>query len=223
MSDAPTKTVLHVGCGVRKPGRLHAMFTSEEWREVRLDLNPDARPDLVANITDMRIVDSASVDAVYSSHNLEHLLPHDVPRALAEFRRVLKPGGLALVAVPDLRQVAALIAEDKADEVLYTSPLGPVTPLDVIYGHKAALARGNHFMAHRTGFTATTLGKALAVAGFGSVRLTSDPKSFSLWAQALAITPEQAEKLRAAQSAGKPDAEDGAETPRDAEEGPFGD
>lgn len=213
MSDAPKKNVLHVGCGVKKPGRLHAMFTSDEWNEIRLDINPDARPDLVADITDMRIVDSGSMDALYSSHNLEHLYPHQVGRALGEFRRVLKPGALALVAVPDLQMVAALIAEDKAAETLYTSPLGPVTPLDVVYGHQTALARGNMFMAHRTGFTASTLGKALVDAGFGSVRLSRDEKTYSLWVQALAVTREEAEKMQ--QRAEKEQAE--------GEEGPFGD
>ena len=185
MSDTAIKTVLHVGCGVQKPGRLHAMFTGPKWREVRLDINPESRPDLIASITDMRIVISHSMDALYSSHNLEHLYPHEVGRALAEFRRVLKPGGLALVAVPDLQQVAALVAEDKADAVLYTSPVGPVTPLDVIYGHKAAIARGNPFMAHKTGFTASTLGKALTGAGFDQVALSRDPKSYSLMAKAI--------------------------------------
>lgn len=222
MSDAPTKTVLHVGCGVHKPGRLHAMFSSEEWREVRLDINPEARPDLIASITDMRIVDSGSMDALYSSHNLEHLYPHEVTRALAEFRRVLKPGGMALVAVPDLQQVAALIAEDKASETLYTSPLGPVTPLDVVYGHRTALARGNMFMAHRTGFTAQTLGQALVSSGFGSVRLSREAKSYSLWAQALAVTPEEAEKMREREQAeDDEDAQAGVEAKT--ADGPFGD
>jgi len=44
----------------------------------------------------------SSVDAVYHSHMLEHL-DHDVaPLFISEVRRVLKPGGIHRIAVPDL-------------------------------------------------------------------------------------------------------------------------
>ena len=43
-----------------------------------------------------------SVDAVYHSHVLEHIDRDAVPRFLDEIRRVLKPGGLHRVVVPDL-------------------------------------------------------------------------------------------------------------------------
>lgn len=186
MSDAPAKTVLHVGCGPARPDALPARFAAPQWSVARLDGNPNHRPDFVAEITDMRIVDSGSMDALYSSHDLEHLPPHEVARALAEFRRVLKPGGTALVGVTDLQQAAALVAEDKADDPLYDTSLGPVTALDLIYGHREAQARGNRLMIHRTGFTASTLGKALADAGFTAVDVSRDAKRFSVWARARA-------------------------------------
>jgi hypothetical protein len=43
-------------------------------------------PDIVGTMTDMSAVADASVDALFSSHNIEHLYPHEVPVALAEFR-----------------------------------------------------------------------------------------------------------------------------------------
>lgn len=54
---------------------------------------------------------SGSVDAVHSSHTLEQRLRHDVPTVLAEFLRVLRPGGPLLIACPDLQAVAALVAD----------------------------------------------------------------------------------------------------------------
>lgn len=177
------KQVLHVGCGPAQPHKLHKTFAGGGWREIRLDIDAAAKPDIVASITEMTAVATASMDAVWSSHNLEHLYPHEVPLALAEFRRVLKPGGFVLATLPDLRQVARLIADDKLDEAAYVSPAGPIAPLDILYGHRPALARGNLFMAHRTGFTARSLRQAFRDAGFAKVDVRAD-KHFNLWATA---------------------------------------
>src|SRR5262249_45748271 len=142
-----------------------------EWQEVRLDLDPAVQPDIVCSITDMSPVPAASMDAVWSSHNLEHLQRHEVPLALKEFLRVLKPRGLLLLTLPDLQQVARFVVEDRLEDEAYTSSSGPITPLDMIFGHTASLARGNAFMAHRTGFTARTLHKVLSEAGFVQITL----------------------------------------------------
>jgi len=134
-------------------------------------------------MTDMSPVASGSVDAVWSSHNLEHLQRHEVPPALAEFLRVLKPSGLLLLTLPDLQEVARLVVEDRLEDRAYTSASGPITPLDMIFGHTASLARGNRYMAHRTGFTARTLQLVLVEAGFVEVTLRRGG-SFDLWATA---------------------------------------
>ena len=181
--ESRQKTVLNVGCGYPARQRLHWHFHGPEWREVRLDLDPNVRPDNLCSMTDMRPVTDGTVDAVWSSHNLEHLQRHEVPLALSEFIRVLKPYGLLLLTLPDLRQVAQLVVEDKLEDQAYYSSSGPITPLDMIFGHGASLAHGNHFMAHRTGFTARTLYKVLIEAGFVEVSLRVG-RSFDLWATA---------------------------------------
>jgi hypothetical protein len=53
----------------------------------------------------------------------------------------------------------------------------------MIFGHTASLAQGRMLMAHKTGFTATTLEKILIRAGFVDVAL-SRGGSFDLWATA---------------------------------------
>lgn len=176
--------VLHVGCGTADPAKLPKdFFPPGQWRELRYDINPGVAPDMIGSITDISAVASASVDAVWSSHNLEHVFPHEVPLALAEFRRVLRPGGFALITLPDLQQVADLVAADQLEDAVYHSSAGPITPLDMLYGWRADLEQGNHYMAHKTGFTATSLRRALEQAGFPDIRVIRDGK-FGLWATA---------------------------------------
>lgn len=180
-----TRLLLHVGCGAAHPDKLPAaFFTPGEWAELRLDIDPDVAPDLVASITDMAVVPSTSVDAVWSSHNIEHLAAHEVPLALGEFHRVLRPGGFALIATPDLQQAAALIATGQLEEAAYLSAAGPIAPLDILYGFRPSIAAGNSFMGHRTGFTDASLQRALLAAGFASAQVIRDGH-FALWATAV--------------------------------------
>ena len=58
---------------------------------------------MVGSITQMDAVETASMDAIFSSHNLEHLHAHEVPVAMAEFIRVLKPKGYMVITCPDLQ------------------------------------------------------------------------------------------------------------------------
>ena len=163
------KSFLHVGCGPKRKDRTTRGLNTPEWTEIRLDIDPSVSPDVIGTMTDMSAVASESVDAIYSSHNIEHLYPHEVPLALAEFLRVLKPDGFFVITCPDLQSVCALIADDKLTEAAYTSPAGPIAPLDILYGHRPAMAKGNLYMAHRCGFTQKVLTGTLQASGFKSV------------------------------------------------------
>jgi hypothetical protein len=177
----PQKVVLNVGCGYR--GRApHPSFQGPQWRELRLDIDPSVTPDIISSIIDMRPVPSGSVDAVWSSHNLEHLYRHEVPVALGEFMRVLRRRGELLVTMPDLQCVAELVAADRLEDEAYVSPSGPISALDMIYGHTASITRGNHYSAHKCGFTARTLTQLLVDVGFADVEVWRD--GFALWARA---------------------------------------
>ena len=183
------KTVLHVGCGGYAREKLHPAFREPHWCETRLDIDPGAAPDIVASITDMHPVADHSVDAVFSSHNLEHLYPHEVPAALAEFRRVLRPDGCALLTMPDVQAVAECIIARGLTETAYMSGLGPITPMDMLYGFGPAMVQGNLFMAHRGGFTGASLLASLSSAGFGFSIVQRQPAAFCLWAIAFATQP----------------------------------
>lgn len=175
------KNVLHVGCGTYHPNKLpQNEFSPTEWKEVRLDIDPGVCPDVIASITEMPMIPDESCDAVYSSHNLEHLYAYQVPIALAEFMRVLKPGGFVLFFVPDMQVVAEWVAQDRLEDIAYISPMGPITPLDIMYGLGTDLAKGNHYMAHRSGFTASTLRRKLDDSGFVNVDVKRDATGFGL-------------------------------------------
>lgn len=176
-------TLLHVGCGRANPEKLPPDFRRPEWREVRFDIDPDVTPDIIGTMTDMSAVATGSMDALFSSHNVEHLYAHEVPVAFAEFLRVLKPGGVAIVTCPDLQSIGQLLAEGKLEQPAYTAPAGPIMPLDILYGYGRSIARGNHFMAHRTGYTNRTLGEKLVAAGFQTVTVKKGD-CFDIWAQA---------------------------------------
>ncbi len=140
-------------------------------------------------MTDMSEVSSGAVDAIFSSHNIEHLYPHEVPVALAEFKRVLSDDGFVVVTCPDLKSICALIAEDKLTEPAYTSRAGPIAPLDILYGHRPPMARGNLYMAHRCGFTQRVLDGTLRAAGFVTVAtMARGAPYFDLWAAASVST-----------------------------------
>ena len=177
-------TFLHVGCGRKHKNATTRAFDSAEWSEIRLDIDPQMQPDVVGSITDMQAIQTASMDALFSSHNLEHLHAHEVPKALSEFVRVLKPNGYMVITCPDLQTIASLIANDKLMETAYTSAAGPITPLDMVFGLQKALARGDMHMAHRCGFTQNVLVASLKFSGFAAVASMRRPGMFDLWALA---------------------------------------
>jgi ubiquinone/menaquinone biosynthesis C-methylase UbiE len=162
-------TLLHIGCGPKRKNQTTRGFNTDAWTELRLDIDADVQPDIIGTMTDMSAVADASVDAIFSSHNIEHLYPHEVGPALAEFIRVLRPDGFLVVTCPDLQEVCRLVAEDKLLEPAYTSPAGPITPLDILYGHRPPMARGNLYMSHRCGFSEKVLIGTLRSCGFKTV------------------------------------------------------
>lgn len=170
--------LLHVGAGSSTPDKLPKVF--KNYHEVRLDIDPRCKPDIVSSMTRMKLVDDKSVDAIWCSHALEHLANHEVQPTLREWIRVLKDDGFALMTMPDLQQAAKMIAEGRLTETIYESPIGPITPLDMVFGHSGSIERGHLNMEHRTGFTEERLAYELHSSGFEFLR--SWMKDLNLWA-----------------------------------------
>lgn len=178
MNSTPLK-LLNVGCGPKE--RAHGFAGFEAWQEVRLDIDASVEPDVVGTMTDMSAVPSCSIDSIVSSHNIEHLYPHEVPVALAEFVRVLKDDGLVLITCPDLQSVCARVARGELASPLYESDSGPISALDILFGHRGAMGAGNLYMAHRCGFNLDVLANTLQACGFARSVGMARPAAFDLW------------------------------------------
>ena len=178
------KKLLHVGCGLNTKINTTYGFNNDNWKELRLDIDPSVCPDVIGTMTNMSEINASSVDAIFSSHNIEHLYPHEVPDALQEFLRVLTADGIAVITCPDLVSVCSLVAEDKLTDLAYSSPSGPISAIDIIFGHRQAIALGNTYMAHRCGFSRKVLDSTLRSSGFKSVATLVRPHYFDLWALA---------------------------------------
>ena len=188
-----SKKVLNVG-GNSKEIPLPPEYAGfDHWL---LDIDPKGAPDIVCDARDLATLEGGSFDAVYCSHNLEHYYRHDVPRVLAGFQHVLKEGGFAHIRVPDINEVMRQTIERglDIDDVLYTSPSGPIMVLDVLYGYAIQIERsGQDFYAHKTGFTQKSLLSALKRAGFSRVYTTLG----SLEISAVAFKGEPSNEARA--------------------------
>ncbi|MBV9344115.1 MAG: methyltransferase domain-containing protein [Gammaproteobacteria bacterium] len=81
---------LHLGCGPRHiPGYIH------------IDVVNYPHVDHVSSIDSLSFLKDASVEVIYNCHVLEHFKRREVARVLQEWRRVLVPGGVLRIAVPD--------------------------------------------------------------------------------------------------------------------------
>ena len=181
-ADPAAKLLLHVGCGTAYMATLPVPgFRAKPWRELRLDADASVGPDIEGSMTDMAAVATASVDAVYSSHGIEHLYWHDVPRALAEFLRVLRDDGFAVITCPDVQAAAAMIAEDRMFDTAYESPGGTITPFDILYSYRPYVEHNPQWMSHHCGFTLSTLIQVLRDAGFAATAGFRRIGGFDLW------------------------------------------
>ena len=176
-----TKTFLHVGCGNMTKEFTTPAFNTNEWKEVRADIDEAVKPDIVTSMTDMSTIKDKSYDAIYSSHNIEHLYAHEVPTAVREFSRVLKEDGFLIITCPDLKSVCNQVSSGNLTGVLYESAAGPICAIDILYGLRPAIAIGNHYMAHKVGFTADVLKDTLTQFGFQRAIVAAVPARYVLW------------------------------------------
>lgn len=136
---------------------------------------------------------SATVDTIYSSHMLEHLDRDEACAFLAECRRVLKPGGILRLAVPDLRNAAyQYLRLNDGDGFLRHLQFDLDRPRGLA-GHLRRLltgGRGHHWMYDRDSLTAL-----VTDAGFVDLEFMGQGKTGIAEPGSLDLTEREADSL----------------------------
>ena len=92
---------LHLGCGnLNIDG-----FTN-------IDIQSTAA-DILADITDLSRFTDDSIEEIYTCHVMEHFKRRQILGVLEEWNRVLQPGGLLRISVPDFEQVVKIYTKNK--------------------------------------------------------------------------------------------------------------
>jgi len=118
---------------------------------------------------------SSSMRGIFTEHCLEHISYADCLRVLRDFRRILKPGGVARVVVPDGELYCSLYARAQAGEpVRWPYPENGKLPIYYVN-------RIMHDHGHRFIYDFDSMKEALLSAGFrevhrASFRQGSDPR-----------------------------------------------
>lgn len=113
--------------------------------------------------------DEDSVDYIIADQVLEHIPMADVPQVFHEIRRVLKPGGRAVVIVPDFK--SAMQDWLSVDHDLGFNPMAWHWFSEVLYGNQ--MHEGEF---HKTPFTAGYLNYVLNMVGLTGT-LVMHPKN----------------------------------------------
>jgi predicted SAM-dependent methyltransferase len=128
------------------------------------NIRPGKNVDFVGNCTDLSQFANGAAESIYASHIIEHLgHRHELPTALAEIRRVLRPGGSFYVSVPDLEFLCGLF-------------LRPNMPVEVkvrivtmIFGMQS-----NEHDYHKFAFSLDMMAMYLARTGFTKIMRVHD-------------------------------------------------
>jgi len=118
--------------------------------------------DLVGDVADLSTIESGSADLIYASHVLEYFDRREAEEALKEWFRVLRPGGILRLSVPDFDQLIVIYSGTNR----LSNILGP------LFGKMPSVRDADHekFIYHRTVWNRSDLVTTLNQCGFVRTR-----------------------------------------------------
>lgn len=145
---------LNVGCG---------RMVLDGWFNIDIVQSPKAkRPiDLKADVRSIPLEDGCA-DVLMALHVIEHFYHWEVQALLAEWKRLLKPGGKIILELPNLEAACRNYLKYRNTDKVHQMAMWP------FYGdptHK------DEFMCHRWGYDPDSLSSELIKAGFRKVRI----------------------------------------------------
>jgi len=139
------RVYVHLGCGRIN----HPKF-------INVDLVRREHVHYVCSVERLPMFEDNSVDLIYCAHCLEHISHLDTLRVLREWCRVLKPGGILRLSVPDFDRIIAIYeASGRKIDIVKTITMG---------------GQGYPYNFHKAIFNREYLASLLAQAGFVNPR-----------------------------------------------------
>jgi hypothetical protein len=157
--------VCEIGVGRAAEGLYHIVNPRSDV--VTVDHNPEANPDYCC---DARLLPEKWTDRfaeVWANHILEHIPYADTDTALVEWVRILKPGGVLKVGVPDIGAAGRMISNGEPPSLAL---------LGVLYGDQGNSYWKQHQDGgiHMAGFTKKSLADAMTRAGLIDVAVRQE-------------------------------------------------
>ena len=156
--------VCNLGCG--RTFHQGSQEASPEAYVVRVDLNEAAKPDFRCDVRCLPTEWKETFDEVHAYHVLEHIRWEESDDTLEEWIRILKPGGVLKLGLPDLKAAAR--------KILKGEPMGPVV-LGTIYGDQRSQFWNikQDIGVHLTGFTPEDIAARLDRLGMEKIEVAS--------------------------------------------------
>jgi ubiquinone/menaquinone biosynthesis C-methylase UbiE len=128
-----------------------------------VDIRREVQPDILASLEDLWIFPDSTISEVYFCHGPEHLSERDIEKCIRDIRRMMIPGGILRLAMPDFNGLVKLYLDGKVT-------LGEIRP--ALYGGQE-YPENTHFSA----WDFKSFSYLLSKCGFSDIEVY-DPRGF---------------------------------------------